>query len=107
MHMLTGTEEYEKLRRQVPLLVVQFGSDDCAPCKAIREKLDRWSAGRPGTFCLYAGLENFPALAAQEGIFTAPAVVIFAQGKKVMQEAGYFSLDALLRKAERCLEMME
>ena len=45
-------------------------------------------------------VEAEPAKAAQQSIFTVPAIVVYVDGKEVMRRAGYFSLDELLDQVE-------
>ena len=86
--------------------IVQFGSAGCAPCTALKSKLEVWCRAHPGVMFWYVPLEACPELAAQAGIFTAPAVQIFVEGRLTIQESGYFSLEAIFARLERYLTLM-
>ena len=98
---MTGSEErMERVIRENRLVVVLYGSAGCGPCMAIREKLDRWQAEHPGVFCLYIPLEQAQALAAQNGIYAAPAVLVYMDGREMLRQAGCFSLMEVLSNVE-------
>ena len=97
-------EDLEDLIRSCPLLVVEFGDDVCGSCLAIRQKLEAWLSRHPEATERYLPIREFPALAAQRGILSAPTVNVWIDGQRVDQESGYFSLDLLLERVERALE---
>ena len=41
------------------------------------------------------------------GIMSAPTVIVCMDGKVAAREAGYFSLDAMLGRVERSMEMRD
>ena len=100
-------EELKEGTALVPLLqsrdlvLVQMGAESCAPCKALRAKLDRWSEAHPRVRCLYVPVEAFPREAAREGIFTVPAILFYVRGQLTLREVGCFSLEELLHRVER------
>lgn len=86
-------------------LILQFGDDSCAPCHAIRFKLDLWLAKHPNVEARYIDIQTHLALCSQMGIMSAPTVIVYMDGKVAAREAGYFSLDDMLCRVERYLEM--
>ena len=81
------------------LVLYQFGSDSCAPCHAIRRRIEAWLPAHPGVRYQYLSLEEHPEEAAQNEVFSVPALLLYAEGKLVLRECGYFSVDAVLEKA--------
>ena len=86
--------------------IVSHGTNACAPCHAIQYKLDEWQKTHPEVETLYVPLEQFPALAAEEGIFAAPTLLFFVEGKLTLRESGYFSLSLFLERAERYVNLL-
>ena len=86
-------------------LILQFGDESCAPCHAIRYKLDAWLVNHPGVVARYIDIESHLVLCSQMGIMSAPTVIVYMDGKVVAKEAGCFSLDDMLSRVERYLEM--
>lgn len=89
------------------ICIVQFGSQSCLPCVALHSKLDQWLSNHPKVFGIYVPIEKFPELAASHGIFTVPSILVFVEGKKTLQESGYFSLDSLLTKIQRYVDFFD
>ena len=106
MKQLTSMEDYRQKKATLPCLLLQFGTNACAPCHAIQYKLDEWQKTHPEVETLYVPLEQFPALAAEEGIFAAPTLLFLVEGKLTLRESGYFSLSFFLERAERYISLL-
>ncbi len=90
-----------------PILVFQFGADSCGLCHAIRYRLDQWLRAGKGVAARYIDIEANPVLCAQMGVFSAPTVVVYMDGILVARESGVFSLDEMLVRIERYMEMRQ
>ena len=84
----------------------QFGAEMCGPCHAIRYKLDKWLEEQENVTARYIDIGKKLALCTQMGIFSAPAVVVYMDGILVARESGYFSLDDMLNRVERYMEIL-
>lgn len=96
----------DELIRTNAVVIIQFGTETCAPCKAIREKLNAWGTDHPEVTIRYIPIEEYPEAAAQRNILSAPTVCLYLNGKPALQQAGYFSLEEFLDKTERYLSLM-
>lgn len=85
--------------------VKQYGSETCAPCVAIRRKLEEWQRAHPTVNYSYLPIEVHQEEAAQKGILSVPTVIAEIDGTEVARESGYFSLDKMLARLERYMEM--
>jgi len=85
--------------------VKQYGSETCAPCVAIRRKLEEWQQAHPTVNYSYLPIEDHQEEAAQRGILSVPTVIAVIDGTEVAREAGYFSLDKMLAQLERYMKM--
>ena len=101
MEIQRTEEQFNALRQAERLLMVQFGSETCTPCTAIRRKLEEWLTGHPRVFGGYVPVEEARALSAQLGVFTVPTILVYAEGRLSARASGYFSLEDLLRQVER------
>ena len=97
-------ENLEELISTSPVLVLQFGDDACAPCHAIRFKLEKWLEGKKIT-ARYVNIEENLEVCSQMGIFSAPTVIVYMDEQVAARESGYFSLDEMLGRVERYMEM--
>ena len=85
--------------------VKQYGSETCAPCVAIRRKLEKWQRAHPTVNYSYFPIEDHQEETAQKGILSVPTVIAVIDGTEVAREAGYFSLDKMLAQLERYMKM--
>ena len=85
--------------------VKQYGSETCAPCMAIRRKLEEWQRAHPTVNYSYFPIEDHQEEAAQKGILSVPTVIAVIDGTEVARESGYFSLDKMLARLERYMKM--
>ena len=93
--------EYQTLKEKEKCSLFLFGSESCAPCKAIKEKITIWSETHPQVFTGYISIDNDISLAAQENILGAPAILVFVEGKEAIRKIGYFSLEEVFIALDR------
>ena len=99
--------EYQTLKEQEKFSLFLFGSQACAPCKAIKEKITIWSETHPQVFTGYISIDNDISLAAQENILGAPAILVFVEGKESIRKIGYFSLEEVFTALDRYISYSE
>ena len=104
--ILEREEQLQEALAEFPVVIVHFGAESCGPCHAIREKILAWRREHPNVGYVYVDAGAFPALCAQRGVFTVPVVEIWAEGRRFQRQSGCFSLEELLRQAERYETMM-
>lgn len=86
--------------------ILQIGAESCLPCHSLRQKIEEWLTVHSEVDGVYLSLEEFPDIAAEEGIFTVPAILVFVDEKLTIQESGYFSLESILAKTEQYLKLL-
>ncbi len=106
MQQLHTIEELKTYIKQDGLSILEIASSSCAPCSSIKRKIEDWAAGYPHIRTAFAEIEEIPEITGQLQIFTAPAVLVFADGKRCIEQAGYFSMDEVFRQIERYIELM-
>lgn len=97
-------ENLEELINTSAILILQFGDDACGPCHAIRFKLEKWLEGK-NIRARYVDIKENLEVCSQMGIFSAPTVIVYMDGQVAARESGYFSLDEMLGRVERYMEM--
>ena len=93
--------------KESPFVLIEIGSGQCMPCKAIKEKIERWLIMHKEVQFYYISIEDDPALCSQMGIFTVPALLLYGEGKLIQQKAGYFSLTEVFDKIERIERILD
>ena len=101
MRIIQTLTEYQMIKEKEKFSLFLFGSQACAPCKALKEKITIWSGTHPQVFTCYVSIENNISLAAQENILGAPAVLAFVEGKEAIRKIGYFSLEEVFAALDR------
>ena len=99
--------EYQTLKEKEKFSLFFFGSESCAPCKAIKEKITIWSETHPQVFTGYISIDNDISLAVQENILGAPAILVFVEGKEAIRKIGYFSLEEVFTALDRYISYGE
>ncbi|MBQ3510154.1 MAG: thioredoxin family protein [Peptococcaceae bacterium] len=106
MLKLHTIEEVRNYIAQDGLSILEIASSSCTPCVSIRRKIEEWAIDYPAIGTAYLEIEEIPEAAGELQIFTAPAVLVFANGKRCIEQAGYFSMDEIFRQMERYIELM-
>ena len=107
MRIIETLSEYQTLKEQAKFSLFLFGSESCAPCKALKEKITVWSGTHPQVFTGYVSIDNNISLAAQENILGSPAILIFVEGKEAIRKIGYFSLEEVFTALDRYISYSE
>ncbi len=95
----------DDLIQNTPFVLLQFGSEKCAPCHSISYKLEQWQLQHGNVVIRYIPIEQFPELPAQLGIYSAPTILTYIDGKLFQRESGYFSLEQLLEQFSKKIEI--
>lgn len=107
MIQIHSIEELQNFIQQDGLSILEIASIHCAPCTSIKRKIEEWAADYQDIRTAYLEIEEVPEAAGELQIFTAPAVLVFADGKRCIQQAGYFSLEEILHQVKRYAELIE
>ncbi len=105
MKPLSTDENLNDLIDSSTCCLLQFGDETCGPCHAIRARLSRWLESHPDVTARYIPVSEYTEEAAQMGVFTVPTVRFYIEGKLAADESGYFSLDRMLDRVERYLNL--
>ena len=77
MRIIETLSEYQMVKEQAGFSLFLFGSESCAPCKALKQKIMLWSSSHAQVLTNYVSIDNNISLAAQKNIFGAPAILVF------------------------------
>ncbi len=95
-------EELELLKSSSPALLLYFYNDSCAPCLALRPKIEELlTASFPLMKHTYINAAFIPAIAASHRVFSSPAIIVFFDGKETLRVSSNISVSELASKIER------
>ena len=101
MRIIQTLTEYQMIKEKEKFSLFLFGSQACAPCKTLKEKIMLWSSSHTQVLTNYVSIDNNISLATQENIFGSPAILVFVEGKEAIRKIGYFSLEEVFTALER------
>lgn len=105
-HLLDG-QLLKDIVYEKPIVIVEIGSIRCCACSAISQKLESCFTGNDSVVCYSVSLEAQPDIAAEMGIYSAPAVLVYVDGKLTIREAGVMSVEDIFARIQRYQQLME
>lgn len=105
MKKIDTVNEFKTLLNEQDLVMVYFSRLWCGVCHAMKPQVEKLMQGYPDISLVEVNLDDTPDLAAQNTIFSVPALVLFYQGKEFMRQAGYLKLDQVERILNRFNEL--
>jgi len=75
MREITQQDDLQEVLKSGPVLI-DFYTDWCAPCKALKPMLDEIAQERPGITVVAVNVENSVSLAEKYGVTTVPTMVL-------------------------------
>lgn len=93
-------EEFEKVRKEEGLILLDFYADWCGPCRMVAPVLEEVSQLREDVLVGKINVDDDEALAREFGIVSIPTLIVLKNGKIQKQVAG-------VRTREQILELLE
>lgn len=93
-------EEFEKVRKEEGLILLDFYADWCGPCRMVAPVLEEVSQLREDVLVGKINVDDEEALAREFGIVSIPTLIVLKNGKIHKQVAG-------VRTREQILELLE
>jgi len=105
-HIISQTD-LDHLISLSPALLLYFYNDSCAPCVALRPKVEAMIIrDLPKMDHSYINAAQFPELAASNGVFASPTIVVFFDGKENFRVSKYISIDELAGRIGRYYDLI-
>jgi thioredoxin 1 len=85
-----------------PAVLIYFFNDNCAPCMVLRPKVIALLESQfPLVELAFINASQNSGLTSAFGIYSAPTVIVFFDGKEVIRESKYLSINELKDKIAR------
>ena len=95
-------EELNHLLVSEPAVLLYFYNDYCMPCKALRPKVaGLLKEDYPRIHAEYLSATGNPEITAHLGVFSAPTLLVYFEGKEVFRGSAYTSMEELKQKIDR------
>ncbi|PKP05185.1 MAG: hypothetical protein CVU11_01960 [Bacteroidetes bacterium HGW-Bacteroidetes-6] len=100
-------QELEDAVSGSPISAFYISTENCNVCNSLRPKIvEFFSEKFPDVHLTIFRSELYPRWSAQNSIFTAPVLLIFADGKEAMRFGRSISFSELEEKLDRLQELM-
>lgn len=106
MNKFNSSEEIESLIKENQMVLLYFGSESCNVCTAMKPKVEEILKNYPEIKSAEVDIEKSLMLSTSYNIFTIPVILIFIEGKEILREARYISIQDINNKIERYYEML-
>ena len=84
----------EALIQASAALLLYFYNDSCAPCVALRPKVNEMQHA-------YINAAIYPELSASAGVFASPTIIVYFDGKENFRVSKYVSVQELSDRIQR------
>jgi thioredoxin 1 len=103
---IDAAEELKGFINQAENLLVYFFSDECAPCMALRPKVEELIRIRfPLMDLIYIDGKQFPKLIAEYQAYSFPLLIFFFEGKEYIRYGKFVSLSELSESIGRIYDL--
>ena len=101
METISDFESIVREKEAPGMALFYFSRPSCGVCSAIKPKVISLLGEFPEVRAFYVNLDDVPEAAGQLSVMTIPAVLAYADGKEIVREARYISMDDLAGKIRR------
>ncbi|MBW6489767.1 MAG: thioredoxin family protein [Lentimicrobium sp.] len=104
---INSKEAFELESSSSPALLLYFYNDSCAPCVALRPKVEAMMSEEfPLMKYSYINAALFPELSASNGVFASPTIVVMFDGKESFRVSKYVSIGELSDRIKRYYDLI-
>jgi thioredoxin 1 len=107
MMEITESSQLHSILAEEPAVLVYYYNDSCAPCVSLRPKVVAMITDLfPLVKIVFVNASKNIELTAQFGIFSAPTILVVLNGKEVIRESKYVSVEELRSKIYRYYSLL-
>ncbi len=107
MKTIKNAEELGKAVESNQALLVYFYNDSCAPCVALRPKIQEMMDSNFSKMAvLFVNAAAFPELSASYNVFASPTIISFFENKEAFRVSKYVSVQDLGSKINRYYQIL-
>ena len=89
-------ENFESVIKQLKLVLVDFYSDSCIPCKKINPVLSQLEESTADKLAVYKVNINFDMEVAEKyAVMSTPTLILFKDGNEIDRKNGFQTIDTL------------
>lgn len=94
--IIDSLESYNEVIQKEEVILFYFSHDECNVCKVLKPKIiELINQEFPKIRFEYINIKILPEIAAQNSVFTVPAILVYFDGKEFLRKSRNFSLSEL------------
>lgn len=95
------------LSNQKSAVLIYFFNPGCSACNSLLPKVKEMVNTRYSEMVLIEiNASDYPIIAAEASVFTAPTLIVYFEGKEYVREGKYVSIDQLEEKISRYYKLL-
>lgn len=106
MQQLTTLEEIDTFLSTTRMSCLYISQESCSVCHAVLPKVEAMLKEFPRITSAAARIDDIPELAGRFSVFTAPVVLLFAEGKEIVRKARFIVMDELEADIRKYYELL-
>lgn len=103
---LNTLDEIDEFIKNNTMAMIYFASEGCSVCGALLPKIEEMIIKFPKVKMSKVQIDKFTQAAGQYSIFTLPAILIYIEGKEIIREARFISVEMLEESIKRYYELL-
>ncbi|MGH4140773.1 thioredoxin family protein [Clostridium sp.] len=103
---LNTLDEIDEFIKNNTIAMLYFSSEACNVCGALLPKIEEMLIKFPEIVVSKISVDEFTEAAGQYSIFTLPGILVYIEGKEIIREARFISVEILEKTIERYYNML-
>ncbi|HHV75450.1 thiol reductase thioredoxin [Thermoanaerobacterium sp. PSU-2] len=105
MEKLYAVDDIKKFVNDEEMALLYFSTNDCGICTTLLPKLEMMLLNYDQISSGHVSIDELPAASSEFSVFTVPTVLLFVEGKEVIREARFISMDILEEKIQKYYDL--
>ncbi|MCP8969888.1 thioredoxin family protein [Ectobacillus ponti] len=106
MKRLHNLEQLQQAKQSGPLSLIFVKTSSCSVCDAVLPQVEQLLQRYPAISGHLVSLEEVPQVSGELLVFTAPAILLFAEGKEVLRESRFIIFEQLEEQLQTWSEVL-
>ncbi|GCD11495.1 thioredoxin family protein [Clostridium tagluense] len=106
MIQLNTLNEMDKFIKNNTIAMIYFASESCSVCGVLLPKIEDMIIGFPKLKISKVIVDKFTQAAGQYSIFTLPGILVYIEGKEIIREARFISVEMLEKTIDRYYSLL-
>jgi len=106
MNNLNSIDSIKDFIKENKFVMIYFSSGECNVCENISPKVEEILEKHPNLVSGKVEAQTLPSIASAFSVYTIPTIIIFLEGKEIVNQARYINFLELEEKIQRFSEFV-